>query len=211
MPTTWFGAPGVVPRIEGDEKRASVETMVGRESFERTTTLLFDAVVATQLALGDSQRPNMDKNRFLIALSESAHTQFGRVAFAEQVEEQRVFTAVWALESQINNGGFLQYFVSSDGDTAEFAPRALRVIGARACADVVERAIRAVSAFPMPASRSARENLVESTPQDIRDRLELMDHEFLAYPDDLTSLLFAYVTNHPSVFGSASPAGEADG
>jgi len=143
----------------------------------------------------------MDKNEFLIALSESERTQLGRVAFADQDEHQKVFSAIWALESQVNNGGFSQYFVSSDGDTAEFAPRALRAIGARACADIVERALRTMSASPLPASQSAREELVDSAPEDVQDRLEELDEAFLAYPDDLTALLFAYVANHPDVFG----------
>ena len=151
----------------------------------------------------------MDKNEFLIALSESERSQFGRVPFAEQVEQQQVFSAIWALESQVNNGGFFQYFVSSDGDSANFAPRALQVIGARRCADVVERAIRTVSASPLPAAQSAREDLLDSTPQDVRDRLEALDQEFFAYPDDLTALLFAYVASQPGVFGPVLASGDA--
>jgi len=54
----------------------------------------------------------MNKNSFLIQLSESPRTDFGRVAFAEQSEPQKVFSSIWALESQVNNGGFLQYFGS---------------------------------------------------------------------------------------------------
>ncbi len=154
-------------------------------------------------------RSRMDKNKYLIALSESERTQFGRVAFAEQVEEQRVFSAVWALESQINNGGFFQYLVSSDGDTAEFAPRALREIGAHACAAVVERAIRTVSASPLPASESVREELLESTSSDVRQRLEVLEEEFFTYPDDLTALLFAYGATRPSVFGRADGVGDS--
>ena len=142
------------------------------------------------------------KNELLIDLSESDRTEFGRVPFDEQAEEHKVFSAVWALESQVNNGGFLQYFASGDGDTAEFAPRALRTIGARSCASLVERALRLVSSSPLPESRGARAELLESLPQAVVDRLERIDQAFFAYPDDLTSLLYAYVSRHPEVFGS---------
>jgi hypothetical protein len=41
----------------------------------------------------------MDKNAFLIGLSESDRTDFGRTDFGEHSEEQRVFSAIWELES----------------------------------------------------------------------------------------------------------------
>jgi hypothetical protein len=33
-------------------------------------------------------------------------------------------------------------------------------------------------------------------------RLDAIDSEFLAYPHDLTELLYGYVVNHPEEFGS---------
>ena len=143
----------------------------------------------------------MNKNNYLIALSESEHTDFGRVEFANQSEAQKVFSAIWALESQVNNGGFLQYFISSDGDTANFAPSALRRIGAQTCAGVVERALRTASPSPLPISQDAREKLMDSLSDSDREQLEAIDSDFFAYPDNLTDLLFAYVMSNPDTFG----------
>jgi hypothetical protein len=39
----------------------------------------------------------LDKNAFLISLSESDRTDFGRVDFAIQSQRQKVFSAVWGL------------------------------------------------------------------------------------------------------------------
>src|SRR5437773_144759 len=146
----------------------------------------------------------MDKNSFLIGLSESERTDFGRVDFSDQPVPQRVFSAIWALESQVNNGGFVQYFGSWDGETANFAPTALRTIGADTCAGIVERALRAVSAGPLSESKDDRERLLESVGEAARTRLEELDSEFFSYPDDLTELLFAYVAARPEVFGKIS-------
>jgi len=146
----------------------------------------------------------MDKNSFLIGLSESERTDFGRVDFSDQSAPQRVFSAIWALESQVNNGGFVQYFGSWDGETANFAPTALRTIGADCCAGIVERALRAVSPGPLPESKDDRERLLESVGGAARARLEELDSEFFSYPDDLTELLFAYVAARPEVFGKIS-------
>ena len=80
----------------------------------------------------------VDTNRFLIALSDSERTSFGRVDFSEQPEEQQVFSAVYGMEGHVNDGGFAQDFASSDGDAANYAPAALRRIGATRCASLVD-------------------------------------------------------------------------
>jgi hypothetical protein len=146
----------------------------------------------------------MDKNAFLIELSESDRTDFGRVDFSDQSEDHQVFSAIWELESQVNNGGFAQYFQNADGHTANAAPSALRTIGALTCADIVGRALAVVAADGLPDDQSAREQLVEALDASALEKLEALDQEFLAYPDNLTDLLFEYVRLHPATFGPVS-------
>ncbi|MBI1383232.1 MAG: DUF4375 domain-containing protein [Planctomycetaceae bacterium] len=143
----------------------------------------------------------MNKNSFLIRLSESDRTAFGRVEFADQTEEQQVFSAIWELESQVNNGGFIQLFTAADGHSANFAPKALRAIKAHKCAEIVTRALRTFSPRDLPIEQAAREELVEALDQDARDALESLDQEFFAYPDKLADLLFDYVRDRPRVGG----------
>lgn len=144
----------------------------------------------------------MDKNTFLIELSESHRTHFGRVDFNEQPEEQQVFSAIWELESQVNNGGFAQYFSSVDGYTANFAPSALRRIGAAKCADIVARALSIVSSDTLPEDQASRERLIDVVDRSTQDALESLDQEFFTYPDNLTELLFEYVRSNPQAFGT---------
>lgn len=132
----------------------------------------------------------MDKNSYLIELSESDGADFGRIDFAAQGQEQRVFSAIWALESQVNNGGFVQFFDNEEPDLVSFTPAALREIGAIRCSEIVSRAL---------VFRPDR-NSSKST-----EHLESLDSEFYGYPDDLTELLFAYVAAHPETF--KAPAG----
>jgi hypothetical protein len=150
----------------------------------------------------------MDKNSVLIGLSESERTDFGRIDFAAQSEPQKVFSAIWALESQVNSGGLLQYFASSDGETANFAPIALRMIGAQACAGIVERALRVASSSALPQSQDERQRLLDGLSDSASDELDALDSEFFTYPDNLTELLFTYVAARPEIFGSV-PSQEA--
>lgn len=143
----------------------------------------------------------MDKNTYLICLSESEKVEFGKVEFQNQSAEQRVFSAIWALESQVNNGGFFQYFSSWDGETANFAPVALRQIGANACAAIVERALKLVSEVALPDGHDERNDLINQLGSEAGDKLNDLNSEFFAYPDNLTELLFDYVRSNPNVFG----------
>lgn len=46
----------------------------------------------------------MDKNGILITLSESAQTDFNKKDFIAQSMSQKVFSAIWAVESEVNTG-----------------------------------------------------------------------------------------------------------
>jgi hypothetical protein len=141
----------------------------------------------------------MDKNQFLIKLSESSKTHVGKRDFAGQTHEQRVFSAVWELESQVNNGGLRGYFGNGPASTA-FAPTALRAIGAHQCADIVQEALTLIPTS-LPEDLDARWDAMDSLPDLTSEQISALDDRFFAYPDNLTELLFDFVAAHPNVFG----------
>ncbi len=141
------------------------------------------------------------KNQILIRLSESDNTSFGR-DFVSQSVLQKVFSALWSVESEVNNGGFSQYFVNSSAETAPFVVEALKTIGALEAAKICQRAIDAAFPAGLPGSAESIRSAAVEFGDDILDRLGELDGEFFSYPDDLTSLLFSYVTRHPEEFGT---------
>jgi hypothetical protein len=72
----------------------------------------------------------MDENEILINLSESEKTKFGKNDFAIQSVPQKAFSSIWAVESEVNNGGFSQYFLNSSAETSSLVAEALVAIGA---------------------------------------------------------------------------------
>jgi hypothetical protein len=143
----------------------------------------------------------MNKNSILIRLSESDKTKFGKQDFARQSVPQKVFSAIWQVEAEVNNGGFSQYFLNSIDESASFVVEALATIGAPKTADICRRAI--VTAFPdgLPgAFESIRSAAADFSDQTLT-KLESLDQEFFSYPHNLTDLLFAYVSEDPEEFG----------
>ena len=144
----------------------------------------------------------MNKNSILINLSESDNTKFGKEDFALQSIPQQVFSAIWAVESEVNNGGFEQYFLNSSNETAAFVGEALDVIGARRTAEICRRAIAVAFPAGLPATPEAISAAAAEFSEKILGRLQALDTEFFEYPHNLTDLLFAYVSKHPEEFGS---------
>ncbi len=146
------------------------------------------------------------KNNILISLSESDKTQFGKQDFATQSAPQQVFSSVWAVEAEVNNGGFSQYFLNDSCETAVFVAKGLDTIGAPRTADICRRAI--ATAFPagLPPTPKAISTAAADFPDEVLEQLGALDNEFFAYPHNLTDLLFAYVSKHLEEFGELPKA-----
>ena len=148
----------------------------------------------------------MDKNSILIELSASDKTKFGKEDFATQSTSQKVFSAICAVESEVNNGGFSQYFLNDSCKTAVFVVQALDISGAPRTADICRRAVE--TAFPagLPSTADAIASMAANFSDEIEEQLETLDSEFVGYPHDLTDLLFAFVSMHPEEFGDLPKA-----
>jgi hypothetical protein len=143
-----------------------------------------------------------DKNSALIRLSTSNRTSNGREeAFANQTIPQKVFSSIWKLEQEVNNGGFSQYFFNSSRETAPFVVEACHAIGAHHTAELCSRAI--TCAFPggIPGNMMQMRVAASDFPDGVEQLLNELDYEFYKYADDLTELLFSYVSAHPEEFG----------
>ncbi len=144
----------------------------------------------------------MNKNRILIELSESKKTKIGKEDFALQSMPQKVFSAIWEVESEVNNGGFSQYFLNTSAESAPFVVEALETIGAPKTASICKRAIAVAFSNGMPKTPEEIRSVAENFPDEILAKLEALDPEFFAYPHNLTDLLFAFVSGHPEEFGT---------
>jgi len=144
----------------------------------------------------------MDKNKILIKLSESAMTKVWKEDFAKQSFPQKVFSAIWEVEAEVNNGGFSQYFFNNSRASAWFVARALEEIGAPKTANICKRAIAAAFPSGLPDDLDSIRSAAADFSEDIREKLWALDKEFYSYPHNLTDLLFAYVKRHPDEFGS---------
>ena len=127
---------------------------------------------------------------------EAACSRTRDVAFGDLSEIDRILFSIWALEGDVNNGGFHQYYYNTSGDTAYYAPSALRAIGATIMAGIVEQANSLFGPSGPPVSRDQRQQelLVLRVSQETWDDF---DRQFYAYPEDISALLQHFLEAKP--------------
>src|SRR5262249_26412833 len=138
----------------------------------------------------------MEMNRRLIRLSENKRVGCWAMDFEALPEPKRVFRAIWELESQVNNGGFYQYFWNTSAWTIPGVWQALQAIGATSTAAIVNDAVAAVGrTLPWRDDEARREQLT-ALPDAVKDELHINTQAFFRRPNDLITLLYQYVSKH---------------
>ena len=66
--------------------------------------------------------------------------RFAAVGFGALTERERDLAALWQVEAEVTNGGFVHYYSGASGDTAFHAPAALARVGAVEKAAIVRTA-----------------------------------------------------------------------
>lgn len=140
----------------------------------------------------------MDRNRWLIGLSVNPGTRFWKVPFSQLTDAEKIFASIWELEAEVNNGGFSQYYFNSAGDNSPFASAALREIGAHEMSRIVEEANLAFGPAGPSPSQEMRQQILETLGSGAEEKWAQLDARFIAYPDNLTELLYAYIQAHKS-------------
>jgi hypothetical protein len=97
---------------------------------------------------------------------------------------ERDILAVCALEREVNDGGFAQFFLNEEEWAGE-AVGALNRIGCETSAGLTQEAIDATV----------------TAGDDLYDALEPLDQRFYESPDDITARLFAYIKTNRSDVG----------
>jgi hypothetical protein len=101
------------------------------------------------------------------------------------------FVALGGLRTEINNGGFHQYFFNTAGDLANEAIEAAERVAAPELADLLRRAAALLTVTEM-SDRDARQDALEGIDP---DEFESLDDEYLALEQsrDLDELMRAVI------------------
>lgn len=116
---------------------------------------------------------------------------------AELTDEEKVVLAVEAMEREVNNGGYDQFFINS---SVEFAPSlvdSLKTIGCPETAAITERALRSLGLRSPSAPEEVETVLQQQSPR--RDKeLDACDQAYYARTEDIAGALLGFIRKNAS-------------
>jgi hypothetical protein len=111
-------------------------------------------------------------------------------------DEERLVLAIEALEREVNNGGYQQFFVNSSKEFAPVIVRALERIGCPENAAITQRAIDALhlSSLTVEAIEMA---IADGVDEEVLDNC---DKSYFAAREEIAGRLFAFIKANKSDF-----------
>ncbi len=110
-------------------------------------------------------------------------------------KEERYVLAVEALEREVNNGGYGQFFLNSSHDFVDVIREALLAIGCPKTAALTDRAIASLGINGAVTGAKA-EAVILADDEAIRDALEACDSHYYANDEAIGELLFTWIKNN---------------
>ena len=118
-------------------------------------------------------------------------------------DEQRVLYITQALEMEVNNGGFAQFFFNSDGYFGNELVSSFEKIGAIKTAEICKKAI-SIYGDKVLTDRDEREDVLTSDDEKEEERIEEIlnecDDAFFEYEDNLVELNYQFIINNKESF-----------
>jgi hypothetical protein len=123
---------------------------------------------------------------------------------------QRELAALWRVEADVNNGGYLQFINNWGPDSLEHALAGLQKIGAQKMASLIEECHRLVEMYvdpTLPKDERFRDLMPNPVidpngtitipppspiPDAVLEKIDALSYEFMNYPDDIAALGLRY-------------------
>ena len=117
----------------------------------------------------------------------------------------QVIYVTWRVESEVNSGGFYQYFHDTNAKFTFLAQRAFKLIAAPKTADLLSRAMLQVEE-KMPALLDPDRHPQPFNEKEVEnDPLKNLDNEFFDGDENLSELRVRYIRKHANEFNASTP------
>ncbi|WP_460938215.1 DMP19 family protein [Spirosoma humi] len=109
---------------------------------------------------------------------------------------------IWLLESEVNNGGYNQFYANSGGQYSKYLPSALKLVGADRLADLTQRANEVFKKENEKSSDSQDSTTTENSKPYPDYLFKRFDNDFyeIAQVDSLNQVQVDFIRSHKGKF-----------
>jgi hypothetical protein len=111
------------------------------------------------------------------------------VGFANLTERERDIAALWQIEAEVTNGGFVHYYSGPRGDLAAYVPEALARLGATGKAAIVRAANTLFGPAGPPRDRKERQAVLKTLDAPSLATIDDLEDRYLKDPVDVDDLV----------------------
>lgn len=127
----------------------------------------------------------------VLAFEEALDRKEARFGERALSDDERIVLAVEALEREVDNGGYAQFFKNSSREYAPMIVASLQRIGCRETAAITEKAIKALGTRHLTAD--GIKSAMAKNDEQREVKLNRCDHEYYKNPEPIAELLFAFI------------------
>jgi hypothetical protein len=131
----------------------------------------------------------------VLAFEQALDQKAARIGRDGLSKEERVILAVEALEREVNNGGYDQFFSNPSKEHAPYVVRALERIGCAAVAELTRKAI-GILGVEAPVTIGAIDRAMDDPSDERDDQLTECDEHYYAVAGDLAGPLFDFIKSN---------------
>ncbi len=131
----------------------------------------------------------------VVAFEQAVDQKAARIGMENLTDEERIILAVEALEREVNNGGYDQFFINSSNEFAPIIVDSLKRIGCSGTAEVTHEAITAL-AIERPVTVEAIEDVMDEDSDERDDKLDECDEEYYETGENIAGRLFEFIKNN---------------
>lgn len=128
----------------------------------------------------------------VLAFEQALDQKAERVGREGLTREELVILAIEALEREVNNGGYNQFFINSSKEYAAVVVDALKRIGCAETAQLTQRAIEALG-IEGPVTIAAIDRVMENEDSERDDKLGACDEHYFDVAGDLAGPLLEFI------------------
>jgi hypothetical protein len=127
----------------------------------------------------------------VLAFEQAMDQKAARVGDDKLSDEERIILAIEALEREVNNGGYHQFFVNSSREFGPIIVNALRRIGCPQTADVTQKALEVLPRNPLTLEEIENDTWDES--EESIEALCECDSLYFEGSENIEESLFAFI------------------
>jgi len=130
----------------------------------------------------------------VVAFEQALDQKEARVGREGLTEEERIVQAIEALEREVNNGGYDQFFIN----TKEYAPLAVAALNRIGCAKAAKLTQEAIDLLGIegPLTVETVERVMEEADEALEERLGECDERYYQVAGDLAGPLLEFIKRH---------------